>query len=148
MKFHDLKPADGAKHRKKRVGRGIGSGHGKTSTKGHKGQGARSGGTKPLGFEGGQTPLFLRIPKRGFIPLDDIEVLIVNISRLEDFSFPGNKVDIETLLDLDVIRPPKSRKFAVKILGNGEPTKPYVIEGIATSRPVEEKILKAGGSIV
>ncbi|MDA8149870.1 MAG: 50S ribosomal protein L15 [Nitrospiraceae bacterium] len=148
MKFHDLKPTDGAKHRKKRVGRGIGSGHGKTSTKGHKGQGARSGGTKPLGFEGGQTPLFLRIPKRGFTPLDDIEVLVINISRLEDYSFPENKVTIENLLDLNVIKAPKSKKFTVKILGNGEPSKPYVIDGISMSRTVEEKILKAGGAIV
>ena len=116
--------------------------------KGHKGQGARSGGTKPLGFEGGQTPLFLRIPKRGFTPLDDIEVLVINISRLEDFSFPENKVNIENLLDLNVIKAPKSKKFTVKILGNGEPSKPYFIDGISMSRTVEEKILRTGGAIV
>lgn len=148
MKFHDLKPSRGAKHRKKRVGRGPGSGHGKTSTKGHKGQGARSGGVKPPGFEGGQTPLILRIPKRGFTPLNRIEVLTVNISRLEDFIFPDNMVDINALLDLGVIHPPKSRKFSVKILGNGEPTKSYKIEGLSVSQSVHEKIVKLGGSIV
>jgi large subunit ribosomal protein L15 len=148
MKFHELKPSDGAKHRKKRVGRGTGSGHGKTSTKGHKGQGARSGGVKPPGFEGGQTPLILRIPKRGFTPLDSVEVLIVNISRLEEFSFPSNTVDINSLMELGVIHPPKSKKFMVKILGNGDPTKAYKIDGITVSQSVQEKIIKLGGSIV
>lgn len=148
MKFHELKPSDGAKHRKKRVGRGTGSGHGKTSTKGHKGQGARSGGVKPPGFEGGQTPLILRIPKRGFTPLDSVEVLIVNLSRLEEFSFPSNTVDINSLMELGVIHPPKSKKFMVKILGKGDPTKAYKIDGITVSQSVQEKIIKLGGSIV
>lgn len=147
MKFHDLKPSDGAKHRKKRVGRGTGSGHGKTSTKGHKGQGARSGGVKPPGFEGGQTPLILRIPKRGFTPIDKVEVLTVNIERLENFTFPDNLVDVNSLMELGVIHPPRSRKFSIKILGNGDPSKPYIINGISVSQSVQEKIVKMGGSI-
>ena len=147
MKFHDLKPSDGAKHRKKRVGRGTGSGHGKTSTKGHKGQGARSGGVKPPGFEGGQTPLILRIPKRGFTPLEKVEVITINIERLEKFTFPENRIDVNTLMELGVIHPPRSRKFSVKILGTGEPSKPYIIDGISVSHSVLDKIKKMGGSI-
>ena len=148
MKFHDLKPAKGAKHRRKRVGRGPGSGHGKTATKGHKGQGARSGGVKPPGFEGGQTPLILRIPKRGFTPLDRLEVLTVNISWLVEFVFPDNTVNVNSLMELGVIHPPKSKKFSVKILGKGDPSKSYKIDGISVSQAVQEKIVKLGGSIV
>ena len=147
MKFHDLKPSEGAKHRKKRVGRGTGSGHGKTSTKGHKGQGARSGGVKPPGFEGGQTPLILRVPKRGFTPIDRVETLTINIDRIEKFEFPENRIDVNSLMSLGVIDPPRSRKFSVKILGTGDPTKPYVVEGIRVSKSVQEKIIKIGGSI-
>ncbi|BAM06605.1 50S ribosomal protein L15 [Leptospirillum ferrooxidans] len=145
MKIHDLSPAPGSTHRKKRVGRGPGSGHGKTSTKGHKGQHARSGGVKPPGFEGGQMPLVLRIPKRGFTPLNRDNVVIYNLSRLEEYSFPDNKVSYETLADLGIL---KGKFDRVKILGNGEVSKAYIIEDLEVSVSAKEKIESAGGQVV
>jgi large subunit ribosomal protein L15 len=145
MKIHDLAPAPGSTHRKKRVGRGPGSGHGKTSTKGHKGQHARSGGVKPPGFEGGQMPLVLRIPKRGFTPLNRDNVVIYNLSRLEEYTFPENKVSYETLADLGIL---KGKFDRVKILGNGEVSKAYIIEDLEVSASAKEKIESAGGQVV
>ncbi|MHB1756069.1 MAG: 50S ribosomal protein L15 [Leptospirillum sp.] len=145
MKIHDLSPAPGSTHRKKRVGRGPGSGHGKTSTKGHKGQHARSGGVKPPGFEGGQMPLVLRIPKRGFTPLNRDMVVIYNLSRLEEYTFPDNKVSYETLADLGIL---KGKFDRVKILGNGEVSKAYIIEDLEVSVSAKKKIESAGGQVV
>ena len=145
MKIHDLSPAPGSTHRKKRVGRGPGSGHGKTSTKGHKGQHARSGGVKPPGFEGGQMPLVLRIPKRGFTPLNRDNVIIYNLSRLEEYSFPENIVTYETLADLGIL---KGKFDRVKILGNGEVSKAYKIIDLEVSASAKEKIESAGGQVV
>jgi len=145
MKIHDLTPAPGSTHRKKRVGRGPGSGHGKTSTKGHKGQHARSGGVKPPGFEGGQMPLVLRIPKRGFTPLHRDNVVIYNLSRLEEYSFPDNTVTYETLADLGIL---KGKFDRVKILGNGEVSKAYKILDLEVSASAKNKIESAGGQVV
>lgn len=145
MKIHDLSPAPGSTHRKKRVGRGPGSGHGKTSTKGHKGQHARSGGVKPPGFEGGQMPLLLRIPKRGFTPLNRDNVVIYNLDRLEEYSFPDNMVTYETLSDLGIL---KGKFDRVKILGNGEVSKAYKIVDLEVSASAKEKIESAGGQVV
>lgn len=144
MKIHDLSPAVGSTHRKKRVGRGPGSGHGKTSTKGHKGQHARSGGVKPPGFEGGQMPLVLRIPKRGFIRPNRDTVAIYNLSRLEEYDFPENVVSRETLANLGIL---KQDPGIVKILGNGEVSKAYNIVDLEVSESAKKKVEFAGGKI-
>ncbi|MHB8543191.1 MAG: 50S ribosomal protein L15 [Leptospirales bacterium] len=145
MKIHDLYPAPGSTKKKKRVGRGPGSGHGKTSTKGHKGQHARSGGVKPPGFEGGQMPLILRIPKRGFTNPNSVSTAVFNIARLEEYSFPEGIVSKETLLDLGLI---KRNVQLIKILGDGDPTKPYILKDVKLSRSAQDKIEKLGGRVV
>jgi len=138
-----LKPAEGSKKKKKRVGRGIGSGHGKTSCKGHKGQKARSGGTKGPGFEGGQMPLQRRLPKRGFRNLSKIEFAIVNLK------------DINKIEGVDVITPDvliekgivKDMRNGVKVLGGGEIRKPFTIRADAFSSSASAKITAAGGKV-
>lgn len=142
MKIENLKPAKGSKRCAKRVGRGIGSGWGKTSAKGHKGQKARSGGTKGPSFEGGQTPLQRRLPKRGFknAPFKkEFVVLNINdIAKLEDI----DTVTPEVLLQKRVI---KKLKDGVKILGTGQINKPLTIKAHAFSSPAVLKIKAAGG---
>lgn len=145
MKIHDLYPAPGSKKRKKRVGRGPGSGHGKTSTKGHKGQHARSGGVKPPGFEGGQMPLVLRIPKRGFKSPHKISTSIFNIATLEEFSFPDAIISAESLLNAGLIKRSVQR---IKILAEGEPSKAYTIQDLEVSKTAQQKIEAAGGRVV
>jgi large subunit ribosomal protein L15 len=145
MKIHDLYPAPGSNKRKKRVGRGPGSGHGKTSTKGHKGQHARSGGVKPPGFEGGQMPLILRIPKRGFKNPFRVSTSIFNISTLEEHEFPDMLISMETLLKAGLV---KARVQRIKILAEGEPTKAYKIQDLEISKSAQEKIESAGGCVV
>ncbi|HEY8498171.1 MAG TPA: 50S ribosomal protein L15 [Limnochordales bacterium] len=147
MKLHDLKPAPGSRHRPKRVGRGIGSGHGKTSTRGHKGQWARSGGAKGPGFEGGQTPLHRRLPKlRRFTnaPFKK-EFAIVNVGDLARVFEPGATVSPETLLERRLIR--ELPKDGVKILGDGELDKALVVRAHRFSRSAIEKIQAAGGTV-
>jgi large subunit ribosomal protein L15 len=142
MKLHELKPAEGSKHTRKRVGRGIGSGLGKTSGKGHKGQNARSGGGVRLGFEGGQTPLFRRLPKRGFNnSVFATELVEVNVSKLNKFE-AGTVVTPELLKEANVI---KSIKDGVKILGNGEITVGLTVKAHGFSKSAIEKIEAAGG---
>ncbi len=141
MKINDLKPHRGAKKKEKRIGRGIGSGHGKTSTKGHKGSLARSGGKKKPGFEGGQTPLIRRIPKRGFKPYRQTKPAIVNLDNLEGLN-PDNPVNLELLREAGLI---KGSTKMVKVLGQGEVKKPFKIEAHFFSRSAIEKIKKAGG---
>lgn len=141
MKLQDLKPAQGSKRRNKRVGRGIGSGHGKTSCKGHKGQKARSGGTKGPGFEGGQMPLQRRLPKRGFKNRLRIEYAIINlgdIGKLEDI----DTVTPETLIERGIV---KDLKDGIKILGDGELKRPLTIKADAFSASALTKISAAGG---
>lgn len=141
MKIEDLKPAPGSTKKNKRVGRGIGSGHGKTSCKGHKGQKARSGGTKGPAFEGGQMPLQRRLPKRGFKNRFSIEYAIVNlkdISKMEDTDI----ITAETLIERGII---KDLKNGLKVLGEGEIKRPLTIKADAFSASATAKIAAAGG---
>lgn len=141
MKLSDLKPHRGSRHKEKRVGRGIGSGHGKTSTKGHKGSLARAGGGKQPGFEGGQMPIMRRIPKRGFKPYRKTKPAIINLSSLEGLN-PENPVTPETLKEAGLIR---NSSRMVKVLGQGELKKPFRVQAHIFSRSAVEKIQKAGG---
>ena len=115
MKLHELKPAEGSRKERKRLGRGIGSGNGKTAGKGHKGQNARSGGGVRLGFEGGQTPLFRRLPKRGFTNINRKEYAIVNLDALNRFE-EGTEVTPELLIETGVV---SNEKAGIKILAKG-----------------------------
>ncbi len=141
MYIHELSPAEGSKKDVKRVGRGHGSGWGKTSGKGHKGQNARSGGGVRPGFEGGQMPLARRIPKRGFNNIFAAKMAAVNVSSLEMFK-EGTEVDAELLLASGLV---KNIDNGVKILGNGEITKNLTVKADAFSASAKEKIEKAGG---
>ena len=141
MNLSSLKPADGAKQSDNfRRGRGHGSGNGKTAGKGHKGQKARSGATRP-GFEGGQMPLYRRLPKRGFTCRNSKEIVAVNVSALECFE-NGEEVTIFTLIDKGIVKNPKD---GVKILGNGELTKKLTVKANAFSAGAVAKIEAAGG---
>ena len=143
MELSNLKPAEGAKHSNNfRRGRGHGSGNGKTAGKGHKGQKARSGGGTRIGFEGGQMPLYRRIPKRGFTNRNAKDIVGVNVSRLEAFE-NGAEVTVEALVEAGIVRNPKD---GVKILGNGELTKKLNVKANAFSAAAKEKIEAAGGS--
>ena len=145
MKLEDLRPAPGAKKRRKRVGRGPGSGHGKTSTKGHKGQKARSGGGTSPGFEGGQMPLYRRLPKRGFTPPGGrTEYAVVNVKSLATFA-AGAVVDPQGLVDAGLIK--NSGRARVKILGNGEVPHALTVKAHAVSGSARSKIEAAGGQI-
>ena len=141
MRLNDLKPAEGARHAAKRVGRGIGSGLGKTSGKGHKGAKARSGGGKRPGFEGGQMPLTMRLPKRGFTNIFRKEYVAVNIDRLDMFE-DGAVVTPVTLIEYGII---KNVQDGVKILGNGEITKKLTVQANKFSESAKQKIEAAGG---
>lgn len=141
MKLHELKYNEGARQDRKRLGRGQGSGTGKTSGKGHKGQNARSGGGVALGFEGGQTPLFKRIPKRGFKNINRVDYAVVNLSSLNVFE-DGAEVTIEALLEKGII---KKTLDGVKILGQGELEKKLVVKANAFSKSAVESIEKLGG---
>lgn len=143
MELNSLKPALGSTKNRKRIGRGTGSGHGKTATKGHKGQKARSGGSIKAGFEGGQMPLQRRLPKRGFTPLDRVEYALVNLSQLEMFE-AGSAIDSAALLEKGLI---KSARVAVKILANGELTKSLKITANKFSQSAKEKIVAVGGTV-
>ena len=142
MDLSQLKPAPGAVKKHKRIGRGPGSGQGKTAGKGHKGKLSRSGGNVPPGYEGGQMPLTRRLPKRGFRNPFRIEYLVVNLGRLE--SFPA-----ETTVDLDVLRAAgmiKGKGKRVKVLAEGKLTKPLAVRVHAFSQQAKEKIMALGGS--
>jgi len=143
VKLEELKSPPGAKKRVKRVGRGIGSGHGKTSTRGHKGQKARSGGGTRPGFEGGQMPLQRRLPKRGFTNIFKKEYAIVNIKDLNRFE-DGSEITPEVLLNAGLIN---SIKSEVKILGDGELEKKLTIRAHKISRQAEEKVTARGGRV-
>lgn len=142
MKIEELKPADGSSKRVKRLGRGVGSGHGKTSCKGHKGQKARSGGAKWAGFEGGQMPLQRRIPKRGFSNFKfSREYAIVGLDVISGIS-DAAVITPDVLLQKKIIR---DIKDGLKILGNGNLTHPVTIRANAFSSAALDKIQKAGG---
>ncbi len=142
MKLNNMAPAEGAKTQSKRLGRGIGSGHGKTSCKGHKGQWARSGGGVRPGFEGGQMPLIRRIPKRGFNNVFKKEYAIVNVSDLEIFD-DGTEVTAELLIEKGVLS--KVGSYGVKVLGNGTLTKKLEVKANKFTKSAAEIIEKAGG---
>lgn len=142
MELSNLRPAEGSTHSDNfRRGRGHGSGNGKTAGKGHKGQKARSGAPR-IGFEGGQMPLYRRIPKRGFHNRNTQEIVAINISALEGFE-NDSVVDVNALLEAGIIKNPKD---GVKILGNGELTKKLTVKVNAYSASAKEKIEALGGS--
>ena len=142
MELSNLRPADGSKHSDNfRRGRGHGSGNGKTAGKGHKGRKARSGGGVRPGFEGGQMPLYRRIPKRGFTCINSKEIIAINVSALERFE-DGAEVSVETLVEAGIVSNPKD---GVKILGSGELTKKLTVKANAFSAGAKEKIEALGG---
>ena len=141
MRIEDIRPAEGSTKNKKRVGRGVGSGHGKTSCKGHKGQKARSGGTKGAGFEGGQMPLQRRIPKRGFTNIFKKEYAIVNLDTLDALKDDA-VITPELLIEKGVI---KKMKDGLKVLANGSIQRPVTIKANAFSTSAAAKIEAAGG---
>jgi large subunit ribosomal protein L15 len=141
MKLHELSSAIGSRHSRKRVGRGVGSGMGKTSTRGHKGQNARSGGGVRPGFEGGQNPLYRRLPKRGFNNPFRKEFAIVNLEDLSTFA-EGTEVTPEVLMESGIVKSPKD---GIKILGNGEITVKLTVKANKFSQSAVEKIQAAGG---
>ncbi|AAU21781.1 50S ribosomal protein L15 [Bacillus sp. GM2] len=142
MKLHELKPAEGSRKTRNRVGRGIGSGNGKTAGKGHKGQNARSGGGVRPGFEGGQMPLFQRLPKRGFTNINRKEFAVVNLDKLNSFA-EGTEVTPELLLETGVISKLKS---GVKILGDGKLEKKLTVKANKFSASAKQAIEAAGGT--
>ena len=144
MKLDELRPAPGSKTTRRRVGRGIGSGLGKTAGKGHKGQNARSGGGVRPGFEGGQMPLFRRIPKRGFNNRNSKIYTEVTLAMLEERFETGSEVTAETLLELGVI---KKVNDGIVVLGNGELTKKLNVKVSRVTKTAEEKIKAAGGKV-
>ena len=143
MNLSELRPAEGSKHSDNfRRGRGHGSGNGKTAGKGHKGQKARSGAPRP-GFEGGQMPLYRRLPKRGFTNRNSLEIVAINVDVLNRFE-NDTEVTVETLVDAGIIKNPRD---GVKILGNGELTKKLTVKVNAFSAGAEEKINALGGTV-
>ena len=145
MRLEDLRPAPGSVKRRKRVGRGIGSGHGKTSTKGQKGQKSRSGGGTPVGFEGGQMPLYRRLPKRGFLPYGGkTEYEVVNLKSLGRFA-ANSTVDPDALAEARLIR--RSGRGNVKVLGTGEVPHALTLRVHAVSESAKAKIEAKGGRV-
>ena len=141
MKLHELKPAAGSRTPRRRVGRGLGSGMGKTSTRGHKGQWSRAGGGVRPGFEGGQMPITRRMPKVGFTNIFKIEFSLVNVKFLECFE-AGTEVTPELMYQEGLV---KKLQLPVKILGDGELTKALTVKAHKFSATAAEKIEKAGG---
>ena len=142
MKLHELYPAAGATKEVKRIGRGHGSGHGKTAGKGHKGQWARSGGGVRPGFEGGQTSLARRMPKRGFNNIFATEYTVVNVADLEARFENGAVIDTDALIDAGLVTKVLD---GVKVLGNGEVTKNFTVKAAKFSESAKAKIESAGG---
>jgi large subunit ribosomal protein L15 len=143
MDLSHLRPAAGATKKSKRIGRGPGSGHGKTSGKGHKGRGSRSGGNTPPGYEGGQMPLSRRLPKYGFHNPFREEFSIVNIGSLERFE-GGSVVDSDMLIKVGLV---KNNKKKIKILADGTLTKSLTVKAQAFSKQAQEKITASGGTV-
>ena len=145
MLINQLSPTPNSKRKTKRIGRGIGSGYGKTATKGHKGQWARSGGGVRVGFEGGQIPLTRRLPKHGFTNSWAKEYSCVNVSSLANLK-AGTEVTAELLLEMGIIS--KIQQYGLKILGNGEIKVALTVKAAAFTKQAEEKITKAGGKAI
>jgi large subunit ribosomal protein L15 len=142
MELNNLKPKKGSRHAKKRVGRGPGSGHGKTSSRGEKGQKSRSGFSRQIGFEGGQMPLHRRLPKRGFTNIFKKDYAVVNVSDLERFD-NGATVDEAALRAAGLV---KGQHDGIKVLGDGELSKKLTVSATKFSKSAKEIIEKAGGS--
>ena len=142
MKLHELKPAEGSRKDRKRLGRGIGSGQGKTAGKGHKGQNARSGGGVRLGFEGCQTPLYRRLPKRGFTNFSRKEYAVVNLDALNRFA-EGTEVTPELLIETGVV---SNEKAGIKILAKGTIENKLTVKAHKFSSAAKEAIEAAGGT--
>ena len=143
MKLHELKPAEGARKKEVRVGRGVGSGNGKTSGKGHKGQKARSGGGVRPGFEGGQMPLYRRLPKRGFKNIWAKEYAEVNVETLNRFD-DGAEVDAVALVESGIL---KNVRDGIRILGNGELKKKLTVKAHGFTKSAVQKIEAVGGKV-
>jgi large subunit ribosomal protein L15 len=143
MQIHDLTPEPGSRKKRKRIGRGPGSGMGKTSTKGHKGLKARAGGSVRPGFEGGQMPLYRRLPKRGFCNIFKTQHAVLNIRELDSLE-DGSIIDIESLKKAGMV---KGRFDGIKILGQGETKKKFILKNVLVSKSAREKIESVGGSI-
>ena len=144
MNLSSLKPPEGSRKKRKRIGRGDGSGHGGTSTKGHKGQNARSGGKVRPGFEGGQMPLSRRLPKRGFRNPFRKDIVTINIDQLRRFP-EGSVIDRDTLLEAGLV---KKTRDGIKVLGRGNIEYPISVKVDMISRGAKDKIEAAGGSVV
>ncbi|MDL2319953.1 50S ribosomal protein L15 [Alistipes sp. OttesenSCG-928-B03] len=146
MNLNNLKPAKGSTHSEKRIGRGQGSGHGGTSTRGHKGAQSRSGYSRKLGFEGGQMPLQRRLPKFGFTNLKRVEYKPINLSTIEKLAEKRklDKITLDTLIDAGFV----SKNDKVKILGNGKLTKGVEVSAHAFSKKAEEAIEAQGGKAI
>ena len=146
MRLEDLRPAPGSTRKRKRIGRGPGSGHGKTAGKGHKGQKARSGGGARPGFEGGQMPLYRRLPKRGFVPYGGkTEFAIVNLKDVVARFAAGSVVDPDSLLQARLIK--KADRGAVKILGEGDVSHALTVRAHKISESARRKVEAAGGRV-
>ena len=144
MKLHELKSTEGARKENFRIGRGVGSGNGKTAGKGHKGQNARSGGGVRLGFEGGQLPLYRRLPKRGFKNVNRVEYAIVNLKTLNVYFEDGETVSPVALVEKGII----NKEFdGIKVLANGELTKKLTVQAHKFSKSAVSAIEKAGGTV-
>lgn len=143
MKLHELSPAEGSKKAVKRIGRGAGSGQGKTAGKGHKGQNARSGGGVAIGFEGGQTPLYKRIPKRGFTNFTRKEYAVVNLDVLNRFE-DGAVVTPEVLKETGIV---KKQLDGIKVLGNGKLEKKLTVKCNKISASAKKAIEEVGGTV-
>ncbi len=145
MELNNMKPAKGSTHHQKRIGRGAGSGHGGTATRGHKGAQSRSGYSRKLGFEGGQMPLQRRLPKFGFTNINRVEYKAINLSVLEDLAAKTDVLEIsfESLMAAGFA----GRNDRVKILGNGAVTKALTVKAHAFSKSAEAAIVAAGGSV-
>ena len=144
MNLSSLKPPEGSRKKRKRIGRGDGSGHGGTSTKGHKGQNARSGGKVRPGFEGGQMPLSRRLPKRGFRNPFRKDIVTINIDQLRRFP-EGSIIDRDALLEAGLV---KKTRDGIKVLGRGDIEYPISVKVDMISRGAKDKIEAAGGSVV
>ncbi len=144
MNLSSLKPPEGSRKKRKRIGRGDGSGHGGTSTKGHKGQNARSGGKVRPGFEGGQMPLSRRLPKRGFRNPFRRDIVTINIDQLRRFP-EGSVIDRDALLEAGLV---KKTRDGIKVLGRGSIEYPISVKVDMISRGAKDKIEAAGGSVV
>ncbi len=145
MELNNLKPAKGSTHHQKRIGRGAGSGHGGTSTRGHKGAQSRSGYSRKLGFEGGQMPLQRRLPKFGFTNINRVEFKAINLSTLEELAAKNSltEITLEALISAGFVQ----SKDKVKILGNGTVSKALTVTAHAFSKSAEAAIVAAGGQV-